>query len=166
MATGTPEPNAPASTPPAAGGSDEGEDIQGGLSRDRLGQVVLADDSRKEGGPGGPGQRRGPGKHGDQGHERHDRVEEDERDRGCHLAQAPNDQQPPGVMSVHQPPDRAGEQQQRNGPRGQQDTDLEGAGAVRLQAQGQGDDRHPVAERRHHATHEDDAQVPTPATDV
>jgi hypothetical protein len=32
-------------------------------------------------------------------------------------------------------------------------------GAVGLQPQGQGDDRHPVAERRHHAPAEGDEQV-------
>ena len=92
-------------------------------------------------------------------HDRHDRVEEDERDRGRHLGQATPDEEAPGVVGVDQAPDRAGEQQLRDDPGGQQQTHLVGVGAVRLQAQRQGDERHPVAERRHHAPHEGDDQV-------
>ena len=86
-------------------------------------------------------------------------MEEDERDRGRHLGQATPDEEAPGVVGVDQAPDRAGEQNLRNDPGGQQQTDLVGVGAVRLQAQRQGDERHPVAERRHHAPHEGDDQV-------
>ena len=71
----------------------------------------------------------------------------------------PADQETPGVVGVDQPPDRAGEQQQRDDPGGQQQRHLVGMGAVGLQAQRQGDERHPVAERRDHAPREGNDQV-------
>jgi hypothetical protein len=79
-------------------------------------------------------------------------VKEDERDRGRHLRQASRYEQAPGVVGVDQAPDRARKHHQRDRPGGQQQTDLVGVGAVGLQAQSQGDERHSVAERRHHAS--------------
>ena len=100
----------PRQQPGDSGGADEGEDIQGLLGRDGLGQVVLADHSWDEGRPGGPGHRRSAAEHGDQEHDRRDRVKEDERDRGRHLDQATPEEEAPGVVGVDQASDRAGEQ--------------------------------------------------------
>ena len=60
--------------------------------------------------------RRGGAERCDQRHDRHDRVKEDQRDRDRDLHQAAPDEQPAGVVGVHQTADRAGEQHQRDCP--------------------------------------------------
>ena len=152
--------------PAESGGADEDENVQGLLCRDRLGELILADHSGKQGRPGGSGQRPRRAQHGDQDHGQRHGVQEDERDRGRDLDQATRDEEVPGVMGVDESPDRAGEQQLWDDPSGEQHADLVGARAVGLQAQGQGDERQSVAECRHHAPDEGDDQVTTAPADV
>jgi len=70
------------------------------------------------------------------------------------------------VVCVDQAPDSAREQQQRDDPPGEQYADLVWPGAVSLQAEGQGHQRHLVAERRNDPSGEGDVQVSVVAVNV
>jgi len=67
---------------------------------------------------------------------------------------------------LRNPPDPAREQDLGRHARGQHQADLVGASAVRLQPEGDRDERHSVAERRDHASHEGDEKVATSVTNL
>jgi hypothetical protein len=112
--------------------------------------VVLANDPRDKRGPGSGGHRRCRAEQCDQHHDGDDSVHEDQRNRACHLDQSGAHEQPPGVVGVDQAAHRAGKEEQRNNPGGEQQADLVRPGAVGLQAEGQGDECDLIAERRDH----------------
>ena len=93
-------------------------------------------------------------------------MEEDERDGGGHLDQAPRNEETPRVVGVDEPPDPASEQDLRRDACGQHQADLVGAGAVRLQPEGDCHERYSVAERRDHAAHEGDEEVAASVVDL
>ena len=70
------------------------------------------------------------------------------------------------VVGVDQAAHRAREEEQGDDAGGEQQADLVRLGAVGLQAEGQGDQRHLVAERRDHPSCEGDDQVPASSADV
>ena len=106
------------------------------------------------------GHRRGRTEHGYQHHDGHDGMHEDEGNRARHLKQPSAYEQTSRVVCVG-PSGRLGESSS-NGmtPAGEQYADLVWPGAVSRQAEGQGHQRHLVAERRNDPSGEGDVQVP------
>ncbi len=121
--------------------------------------MLVADDPRDERRPGGGRHRGSCAEHGDQQHDRDDRVHEDERHRGRHLDDAGRHEQTSGIVGIDDPAHRTREEEERDDAGRQQQTDLVRVGAVGLQAEGQGDQRHLVAEGRDHPPAEGDHQV-------
>ena len=83
-------------------------------------------------------------------------MHDDEGGRARHLDQPGADKEMPRVVGVDQATHQTGEKEERDDPGAEQDAYLVGPGTVGLEAEGEGDECHPVAEGRHHPPREGD----------